>query len=237
MVGPSGEPANVVVFVFAATIMMLSMSQLRATFGMTNVSKQLAFNQMAIYRASHPSDRPDVFANKQQRDFCKAQQAEGTARSGKLKLVSVTDSIGFCSMHTPTWGFLLPQLQVLNVARPPPSTTSASLTLSPENLQASHLATTPVHLEESMQKGTYTSDELAGQYGIQSIKPGWTIPQLKDFVAFMTTAFHFSREGQAVSGSTARHFASNIGSYIGFCATFRNLNVAPTLLVRYPSTC
>ncbi len=232
MTGPSGEPATVVVFLFAG-LMMLNMSQLRAAFGL-DVSKSTTFNQMAAYKRDHPSDLPDdVYATKQQRDFCKANDIPGTARSKKLKLVNLDDLIGFCETYEAAWGFLLPQLRLLNVAGPPASVTAATLTLSPEHLQASHLATAPIQLQESMDRPiTYTAAELAGQYGLHIVRPRWAIPQLQDFLTFQTAAFQFQREGQAVSDTTARKLASGIGSFIGFCVTFRGVISPPTLLVR-----
>lgn len=229
LMGPTGEPANVVVFVFACGLMMLNLTQLRMAFDM-DVSKSTTHNQMAAYKVAHPSDWPDTYATKQQRAFCKAHKIPGTARTSVLKLVKLDDFIGFCEAQAPTWGFLLPQLRLLNVARPA-SVTPATLTLSPEHLQASHLATAPVHLQETMVTETYSSEDLTGQYGLASVRPRWTIPQLNEFMSFLTTAFHFRREGQAVSETTARHFGGNIGSYIGFCVTYRNVTVLPSLLV------
>lgn len=230
MMGPSGVPCTVVVFMLTCGLVLFSMSQLRATFGM-EVSKQTTFNQMASFMASNPVRSPDVLATAQQRDFCKEHKIQGTTRTGKLKLVPLETLIGFCSFYTSTWGFLIPQLRVLDVARAPVNVSSATLTLTAEHLGTSHLATTPVHLQDAIEKEQYTTDDLRRQYGLQSVRPRWAIDQLKDFVAFVTTSFHYRREGQAVSEVTAKHFASNISSYIGFCATFRDVAVPPTLLV------
>ena len=233
MVGPSGVPGTVVVFMLACGLVLFSMSQLRATFGL-DVSKQTTFNQMANFRASNPSKSPDVYATTQQRAFCRDNKIQGTARTCKLKLVTLEDLLGFRSFYAPTWGFLIAQLRILDVARAPIPFCSANLTLSAEHLEASHLATAPVHLQNAIDTEKYSTLDLKRQYGLQSVRPGWAVDQLKEFVGFVTTSFQFRREGQAVSETTAQHFASNICSYIGFCVTFRDVTVPPTLLVGSP---
>jgi hypothetical protein len=227
----ANHPVKVVVFVASVGI-LLCMSQMMASLSIQS-SKQTVHNQWDAWNVtSGATGLNKIQASKAQMAFCKEHKLEGTIRAGKLNLIQLDDMRGFCGMHSSTWGFLKPQLDLMAIAPVPSASafTPDTLELTPENVSASQLASAPVLLPNTWEITTYTQADLEGQYGLHTVKPRWKVPQLKEFINFITSTFQFNRTSQAVSKVTAANFTTNIYSYLGFCVSFRNVTNVPTLL-------
>ena len=104
LMGPTGEPANVVVFVFACGLMMLNLTQLRMAFDM-DVSKSTTHNQMAAYKVAHPSDWPDTYATKQQRAFARPTRFQAPPEHPCSSLSNWTTSLASVKPKHPLGAF------------------------------------------------------------------------------------------------------------------------------------
>jgi hypothetical protein len=229
----ANHPVKVGVFVASIGI-RFCMSHMMAALSIES-SKQTVHNQMDAWNVtSGATGYKKIQASKAQMAFCKEHKLDGRIRARKLNLIHIDDMRGFCDMNCSTWGFLKPQLDLMAIAPVPSASafTPDTVELTPENISASQLASAPVQLQKTWENTTYTQADLEGQYGLHTVKPRWKVPQLKEFIGFITSTFQFNRTSQAVSQVTAANFTTNIYSYLGFCVSFRNVTNVPTLLVR-----